>query len=97
MRIVIMVIICCIIVVSAGCAYSNFRLPLDTDFNETTLGTKVGKSHYQSVLWMVTWGDAGTYAASKAGGLKKINHADQEFLSILFGLYTKHTTIVYGD
>ncbi len=81
----------------SGCLYSNVKCPLDIDFDKTELGTKVGKSNMHSVLWMVAWGDTGAKSAADNGNIKIINHADQEFLSILFGLYYKHTTIVYGD
>jgi len=49
------------------------------------------------VLWLVAWGDASTEAAAKNGGLSVVYHMDQEVFSILFGLYSKSTTIVYGE
>ena len=75
----------------------NIKTPYDTDLNKTVLGNKVGKACYQSVLWLVAWGDAGTQAAAKDGNITTINHMDKEELSILFGLYTRTTTVVYGD
>ena len=36
-------------------------------------------------------------AAAEQGGIATINHADMEVTSILFGLYSRETTIVYGD
>jgi len=51
----------------------------------------------ESVLWLIAWGDASTSAAAKQGGLMTVNHMDRETLFVLFGLYTKTTTIVYGD
>jgi hypothetical protein len=51
----------------------------------------------QSVLWLVAWGDASTAAAAKQGGLTTLNHMDMEILSVVFGIYTETTTIVYGD
>ncbi len=80
-----------------GCLYANIKSPLDTDLDQTMLGARVGKSSYQSILWLVAWGDAGTQAAAADGGLKVINHADVNVFQILFGLYSKRTTIVYGD
>ncbi len=80
-----------------GCAYTHIQRPLDTDFDNTTLGDKIGRSHIQSVLWLFAWGDAGTKAAADNGGIKVIKHADTETTIILFGLYTKVTTVVYGD
>ena len=66
-------------------------------FDNTDLGTKTGRASAQSALWMVAWGNAGTKAAAENGGIKVIKHADSEVLSVLFGLYSKSTTIVYGD
>ena len=80
-----------------GCLYGNFGHPLDTDVNDTTFGTKRGESTMQSVMWAVAWGDSGVNAAAKAGGITTVRHMDQRTLYVLFGLYYKNTTIVYGD
>ena len=81
----------------SGCLYTKIRTPLDTDVASTTLGSKVGTSENQSVLWLVAWGDGGTAAAAKNGGIQTINHMDTEIYFVLFGLYSRTTTIVYGD
>ena len=80
----------------SGC-FVNIKIPLDTDLDRTELGSKVGEASSQSVLWLVFWGDAGTQAAAKQGGITIITHADQQLLTILFGVYGRETTIVYGD
>jgi len=80
-----------------GCLYSNVVAPLSTDLNKTTLGKKEGRASTHSVLWLVSWGDAGVSAAAKNGGLVTVTHMDVEIQNILFGFYTKETTIVYGD
>jgi len=80
-----------------GCIYSKVQRPLDENFDQTRLGSKTGRSHFQSVLWLVAWGDGGTKAAAENGGITTIRHADTEYTLILFGLYTRATTIVYGD
>ncbi|MCL5884534.1 MAG: TRL-like family protein [Deltaproteobacteria bacterium] len=80
-----------------GCLYSNVVAPLSTDLNKTILGKKEGRASTHSVLWLVSWGDAGVAAAAKNGGLVTVNHMDVEIQNFLFGLYTKETTIVYGD
>ncbi|MCR9246289.1 MAG: TRL-like family protein [bacterium] len=82
---------------SSGCVYADVTAPLDTDLNQTTLGDKQGESSAHSVLWLVAWGDAGTKAAAEDGGLQTINHADQKFFSLLWGLYSRSTTVVYGQ
>ena len=84
-------------VLFSGCAYTNVQRPLGTEFNKTELGAKTGRSSNQSVLWLVAWGDGGTKAAAENGNIKVIRHADTRIFSVLFGLYSKVTTIVYGD
>ncbi|MCM8538148.1 MAG: TRL-like family protein [Lentisphaeraceae bacterium] len=86
-----------IMMIGSGCAYTGIQMPLDTDFDETTLGSKEGKSSTHTVLFLVSWGDAGSKAAAEDGDVEVIRHADREIFSILFGLYTKVTTVVYGD
>jgi len=81
----------------SGCFYAHVVTPLDTDVNKTVLGAKTGKAQSQSVLWLVAWGDAGTAAAAKNGGITTVNHMDREIVNVLFGIYTETTTIVYGD
>lgn len=82
---------------ASGCVYTDVKIPLDTNLELTTLGAKTGESSAQSVLWLVAWGDSGTQAAALEGGITTIHHADQKVFSILFGLYSKQTTVVYGD
>jgi hypothetical protein len=79
-----------------GCVLTNIQVPLDTDLQQTDLGDKVGKASYQSILGLVAWGDAGTQAAAKNGGIKILGHADQRIFSVLWGVYFKQTTVVYG-
>ncbi len=79
-----------------GCLYAHVTTPLDTDLNETTLGDKTGESYNYSVLGLVAWGDGGTKAAAEAGGITTLTHADQRIYQILWGLFTKRTTVVYG-
>ncbi len=82
---------------STGCAYTNIQVPMDRDFNNTQLGSKEGVSSAKTVLYLVSWGDSGTKAAANNGGITTIKHADQRVFAVLFGLYTKVSTVVYGD
>ena len=41
-------------------------------------------------------GDASIKAAMEDGGITRIHHVDSEMVNIL-GLYSKYTTIVYGE
>src|SRR5262245_20969123 len=80
-----------------GCLFVNVKTPLDTDLNRTQLGTEVGTSESYELLWVAAWGDSGTQAAAVQGGLSEINHADQETFIILFGLYARYRTVLYGN
>ena len=84
-------------VMLSGCLYSNVKLPLDTNVDKTQLGSKVGRASAQSVLFLVATGDASVEAAARDGGLTVINHLDVENEVILFGLFSKTTTIAYGN
>lgn len=81
----------------SGCAYLHIQRPLDTDFDATQLGMKEGRSNSYSILWIIAWGNAGTKAAAEQGGIKTIRHADTEIKSVFFGVYSRITTIIYGD
>lgn len=81
----------------SGCFYTNIKAPLDTELNSTVLGSKAGKASSHSVLFLVAWGDSGTAAAADAGGITTITHLDAEIFSILFGAYTRVTTVAYGN
>ncbi len=84
-------------VLTTGCVYTNIRIPLDTDTDETTLGTREGESTSRSILGLVSWGDAGTKAAAENGGITTVRHLDREILVILGFVYAETTTIAYGD
>ena len=86
-----------IAVLCTGCLYSNIKIPLDSNLDRTQLGEKEGESRFYSILWLFSWGDAGTAAAAEEGEIRTLNHMDREILSILFGLYYRQKTIVYGD
>ena len=81
----------------SGCLFAKIKVPYDTDLDRTMMGAKQGEAHMYSVLWLFAWGDAGTSAAARNGEISTVNHMDREVFSILFGLYTRNTTIVYGD
>jgi len=81
----------------SGCLYTNITTPLDTDLDQTKLGTKIGKSEGQMVLGLVAWGDAGTQEAAKNGNITVLRGADQETFSVLGPVYVRWRTVVYGD
>jgi hypothetical protein len=79
-----------------GCLYSHVKIPYDTHLDKSAIGPKQGVASAYSVLWLVSWGDQGIAAAAKSGDIKTVTHMDQEIFSVVFGLYTKTSTIVYG-
>ncbi len=98
-RSVLGVVACVMILtfVTSGCIFMKVQRPHDKDYALTELGDKIGKSELKSFLWLFAWGDAGTKAAADNGGIKVIKHADVEYYVILMGLYTRITTVLYGD
>jgi len=86
-----------LVYIASGCAYMHVQRPLGTNFDNTQLGSREGRSNSYSVLWLVAWGDAGTKAAATQGDIKIIRHADTEVKCVLLGLYSRITTVVYGD
>ena len=90
-------LVCILALLSTGCLYTGIQRPLDSDLHFTDLGSKEGRSSNHSVLWLVSWGDAGTRAAAENGNISIIKHADREIRFFLFGAYFRITTVVYGD
>ncbi len=82
---------------ATGCAYMHVQSPLSTNFKKTDLGTKTGRASSYSLVWLVSWGDAGTKAAAKNGGIQFVECEDIETKIVLFGLYTRITTVAYGE
>jgi len=81
-----------------SCLYADFKTTHDVDLQETTLGSKVGRSTMHGVLFgMGMWGDAGSQAAAEDGGITVMRHSDLELFSVLFGIYFRRTLVVYGD
>ena len=86
-----------LVVIASGCAYLHVQRPLSINFEQTQIGSKEGRSNAYSILWLFAWGDAGTRAAATHGNIKVIRYADTETKLVLFGVYTRVTTVVYGD
>lgn len=81
----------------SSCVYMNVTSPMDTDTNNTSLGSRVGRARTHSIMWLVAWGDGGTAAAARDGQITTVTHLDVHYYSILFGLYSSRETIAYGD
>ncbi len=95
--ITVIMILALVAVGMTGCVYTHVTMPLSTELNKTDLGHKQGESSMYSVLWLFAWGDAGAAAAAKQGGVTVLTHMDREIYIVLFGLYARQITIVYGD
>lgn len=93
-RVFAMLVLCASL---SGCIYSSATTPLDKNVQETTIGSKQGRASVYIIAWLVAWGDAGVEAAARNGDLKVIHHLDTERRLVLFGLYSRITTIAYGD
>ena len=90
-------ILLCGLFLIQGCLYADVQVPLDTDMNQTQMGSKAGRASSYSVLWLVAWGDSSTAKAAEKGGITVVNHLDQEVELVLFGAFVKNTTIAYGE
>ncbi len=86
-----------LVLLLSSCVYTDVKFPLDRDVWETKMGTKVGVASTHTVLWLVSWGDAGVKKAAENGDLKVVNHLDMGVRSYLFGVYSSTDTIAYGD
>jgi hypothetical protein len=82
---------------AGGCVYTNIQVPLSDNYDRTQVGCKSGRASSHIVLWLVAWGDAGSHAAAKEGDITTIYHADRQIFSLLFGTYTRTTTVIYGE
>jgi len=99
MKALILVLILLMTFMLTGCGliYTRVTMPLSTELNKTDLGHKQGESSMYSLLWLVAWGDSGAASAAKNGGITVLTHMDRGYEMVLFGIYTRTTTIVYGD
>lgn len=77
--------------------YTDYKAPLQTEYNDTDLGSKVGESSAYSILSVVSVGDASVNTAARHGRIKTIKHVDYGYRNVLLGLFSKTTIYVYGD
>lgn len=85
------------VMLPTGCVYTHVSMPYSTEFNKTELGQKQGQASMYSLFWLFAWGDAGAAKAAKNGDINVLTHMDRDIQAVLFGIYTRMTTIVYGD
>ena len=89
-----------------GGVFSWYSVPLETNFEATPLGSKVGKvemRHFEipyntsgSRLPVATWASAAIAEAAANGGIQRIHYADYEVLGVL-DIYFQLTVRVSGD
>lgn len=81
---------------ASGCLFAHVRTPMGTVNRTISVQDKSGSSSCNSLLWLIAWGDCGIQAAAKDGNLTTLEYADEEIMSVCFGLWVHSTTIVYG-
>ena len=90
-----------VLVLMSGCGgvYMNLKTPMPTlDMQVNADGqAKVGKASAEMFVWLVVVGDCSLSTAMTNGGITRIHHVDTEVQSVLFGVYGKFTTVVYGE
>ena len=109
MRIILGIVAACLLgVFLTGCmftapvipptalVFTNIKAPIDVDAASTPVALRKGEASSISVLGLVAVGDASVHAAAEEGDLTKVEHIDYKFLNVL-GLFTRFTTIVYGE
>lgn len=79
-----------------GMIYNDTQAPLDYDYNKTAVAPKKGVSSMQSILGLVSMGDASTRAAAQNGNIQTVEYADYHFYNVL-GVIQRYETIVYGN
>ena len=87
-----------------GRLYTNKVIPYSDDFNSTPVGTKVCYIDDFKVKEPITgynvsaeWMRSNLLQEAQKAGLKKVYYADLKVFSILLGIYSKKTLIVYGE
>jgi len=80
--------------VGIGFIYTDVKAPINA--SSAPKGGKRGESESINVLGLVASGDSSIDAAAAKAGITKISHVDFNSWSIL-GIFSKFTTIVYGE
>lgn len=84
------------VVPGMGWLYAEYTAPLDHDVEMTKYSMKRGEASTENVLGWVVTGDASIQQAAINGQIREISYMDYRFKNIL-GIYSKFTTIVYGE
>jgi TRL-like protein family len=84
----------------AGILYNNTQVPHISSRTELTgmgkTGDKSGEACVTGLFWLFAWGDASTDTAKKLGGITEVHSVENQFTSVLLGIYAKGCTVVHG-
>jgi hypothetical protein len=93
-----LLVILLLIVLLSGCV-ANIKTPmiaLSLDYKSDTY-PKVGYASCKQFVWVFMNGDCSLAAAMQNGGITKVHHVDTSVSVIVFGAYSRFTTVVYGE
>ena len=79
-----------------GFAFTNVNAPIQTEFNRTPVAMNKGEASTANILGLFAWGDASVKAAVEDGKLRTVHFVEYSMLSVL-GIYSKFTTVAYGE
>ena len=78
-----------------GWTFSGVGYPTSINFHNTRMKGASGQASTTCILGFA-FGDCSVATAAENGGIATVSHVDSDYLSVL-GLYSKYTTIVYGE
>jgi hypothetical protein len=80
-----------------GMLFADINGPISSNFDAgATVTMKKGTAMSEHILGLISTGDCSLSAAAANGNIRKIHYADYKFKNIL-GVYSKFTTVVYGE
>ena len=80
----------------SGLLFGSVKAPIDTNADNTTIGSKTGEAASISILGLFAFGDCSINSAARDGNMSTVTHADYNYTNVLW-IYQSFTTIVYGD
>ena len=87
-----------------GRLYTNKVIPFSENFHETPKGSKICyvkdfkvKEPVSGYNISAEWTTSAIIEQARKAGIEKIHYADLKIFSVLLGIYSKRTLIVYGD
>lgn len=110
MRYAIIIVLLAIIVSAVGCfaifrapvmppiaaGFMDVEAPIDTNFDNTTIGDKRGEAQHVGIMGLLSFGDCSVRTAARQANIKRIDHVGYHFTNILC-FVTIWKTTVYGE